>query len=178
MAGLIAHTMVAHFVDHLPYYRLEQINAHSGVHPRARRSALASWSWSWSGSGSGSGSGDASLMPLHEAHRAFALSAPVLHADETPVKILAPGTGKMAKAYVWAYASGEHDGMPGVIYDFCTGRGRSTRHSSCPSGRARPPVTIQTALMRSKRACMITSTTTTTSASSSGYRASAWWSTG
>jgi transposase len=37
-AGLVAHTMVGHFVDHLPYYRLEQINARSGVHtPRSRR---------------------------------------------------------------------------------------------------------------------------------------------
>jgi transposase len=110
-AGLVAHTLVAHFVDHLPYYRIEQINARSGVH--TPRSTLASWS----------GAGGASLTPLFEAHRAFVLSAPVLHADETPVRMLAPGTGKTLKAYVWAYARGEHDGTPGVIYDFCTGRG-------------------------------------------------------
>ena len=110
-AGLIAHTLVAHFVDHLPYYRLEQINARSGVH--TPRSTLASWS----------GSGGASLAPLCEAHRHFVLSAKVLHADETPVRLLDPGAGKTAKAYVWAYARGEHDGTPGVIYDFCIGRG-------------------------------------------------------
>jgi transposase len=110
-AGLIAHTLVAHFVDHLPYYRLEQINARSGVH--TPRSTLASWA----------GAGGASLKPLFEAHRAFVLGAKVLHADETPVRMLDPGAGKTAKAYVWAYARGEHDGIPGVIYDFCTGRG-------------------------------------------------------
>jgi transposase len=110
-AGLIAHTLVAHFVDHLPYYRLEQINARSGVH--TPRSTLASWS----------GAGGASLTPLYEAHRAFVLRAKVLHADETPVRMLDPGAGKTAKAYVWAYARGEHDGTPGVIYDFCIGRG-------------------------------------------------------
>lgn len=110
-AGLVAHTLVAHFVDHLPYYRLEQINARSGVH--TPRSTLASWS----------GSGGASLAPLLEAHRDFVLSAKVLHADETPVRLLEPGAGKTAKAYVWAYARGEHDATPGVIYDFCTGRG-------------------------------------------------------
>jgi transposase len=110
-AGLIAHTLVARFVDHLPYYRQEQINARSGVH--TPRSTLASWS----------GAGGSSLMPLYEAHRAFVLSAKVLHADETPVRMLDPGAGKTAKAYVWAYARGEHDGTPGVIYDFCTGRG-------------------------------------------------------
>ncbi|MDZ7812817.1 MAG: IS66 family transposase [Ideonella sp.] len=110
-AGLIAHTLVAHFLDHLPYYRLEQINARSGVH--TPRSTLASWA----------GAGGASLSPLFEAHRAFVLGAPVLHADETTVKLLNPGAGKTTTAYIWAYARGEHDGTPGVVYDFCTGRG-------------------------------------------------------
>jgi transposase len=110
-AGLVAHTMVAHFVDHLPYYRLEQINARSGVH--TPRSTLASWA----------GAGGASLKPLFEAHYKFVLGASVLHADETPVRMLDPGAGKTAKAYVWAYARGEHDDTPGVVYDFCTGRG-------------------------------------------------------
>jgi len=110
-AGLVAHTLVARFVDHLPYYRQEQINARSGVH--TPRSTLASWA----------GAGGASLKPLFEAHCKFVLSAAVLHADETPVRMLDPGAGKTAKAYVWAYARGEHDDTPGVIYDFCTGRG-------------------------------------------------------
>ena len=103
--GLVAHTLVAHFVDH----RLEQINARSGVHtPRA---TLAAWA------------GGASLKPLYDAHRAFVLSALVLQADETPMRMLEPGAGKTAKAHVWAKARGEHDGTPGVIYDFCTCRG-------------------------------------------------------
>jgi len=110
-AGLLAHTLVARFVDHLPYYRQEQINARSGVN--TARSTLAAWS----------GAAGASLMPLVEAHRAFVLGAPVLHADETPVRMLDPGAGKTARAYVWAYARGGHDPTPGVIYDFCKGRG-------------------------------------------------------
>ena len=110
-AGLLAHTLVARFVDHLPYYRQEQINARSGVH--TPRSTLAAWA----------GAAGASLMPLYEAHREFVLGAKVLHADETPVRMLDPGAGKTAKAYVWAYARGEHDETPGVIYDFCRGRG-------------------------------------------------------
>jgi transposase len=110
-AGLVAHVLVSRFVDHLPYYRQEQINARSNVH--TPRSTLAAWS----------GAGGASLMTLYDAHRDFILSARVLHADETPVKMLDPGAGKTAKAYVWAYARGEHDAVPGVIYEFCTGRG-------------------------------------------------------
>lgn len=108
--GLIAHTLVARFVDHLPYYRQEQINARSGVH--TPRSTLAAWS----------GRAGAGLMPLYEAHRAFVLGAAVLHADETPVNMLDPGSGKTKRAYVWAYARSSFDALPGVVYDFCIGR--------------------------------------------------------
>jgi transposase len=110
-AGLVAHTMISHFVDHLPYYRLETIAARSGVH--TPRSTLAQWS----------GRGGAALEPLHELHKDFVLSACVLHADETPVAMLDPGAGKTKRAYVWAYARGEFDSTPGVVYDFCLGRG-------------------------------------------------------
>jgi transposase len=63
------------------------------------------------------------MEPLYEAHKRFVLSCAVLHADETPVAMLDPGAGKTKKAYVWAYARGEFDAQPGVIYEFCTGRG-------------------------------------------------------
>jgi transposase len=110
-AALVAHTMVSHFVDHLPYYRLETINARSGVH--TPRSTLASWS----------GRGGAALEPLFDVHKEFVLGSQVLHADETPVDMLDPGAGKTKKAYIWAYARGGFDRSPGVVYDFCLGRG-------------------------------------------------------
>ncbi|MBV8123291.1 MAG: IS66 family transposase [Paucibacter sp.] len=110
-AGLVAHTLISRFVDHLPYYRQEPINARSGVH--TPRSTLASWG----------GAGGASLEPLYELHRAFILGCRVLHADETPVPLLDPGAGKTKKAYVWAWARSHHDPQPGVIYEFCLGRG-------------------------------------------------------
>jgi transposase len=109
--GLIAHVLVSRFVDHLPYYRQEDINARSGVH--TPRSTLASWS----------GQGGAGLQPLFDVHREFVLSADVLHADETPVRLLDPGAGKTKRAYVWAYARSAFDALPGVAYDFCLGRG-------------------------------------------------------
>lgn len=110
-AGLVAHTLISRFVDHLPYYRQEPINARSGVH--TPRSTLASWG----------GAGGASLEPLYEVHRSFILGCRVLHADETPVPLLDPGAGKTKKAYVWAWARSHHDPHPGVIYEFCLGRG-------------------------------------------------------
>jgi len=109
--GLQAHTVVSRFVDHIPYYRQEQINARSGVH--TPRSTLAAWS----------GHTGAQLMPLFEAHRSFVLGSRVLHADETPIALLDPGRGKTKKAYMWAYARGAFDPELGVVYDFCAGRG-------------------------------------------------------
>ena len=90
-AGLQAHVAVSRFVDHIPYYRQEQINARSGVH--TPRSTLTAWG----------GQIGAGLMPLHEAHRAFVLGSGVLHVDETPVSLLDPGAGKTKKTYIWAY---------------------------------------------------------------------------
>lgn len=110
-AGLVAHTLISRFVDHLPYYRQEAINARSGVH--TPRSTLAQWC----------GRAGAALEPLYDVHKRFVLGAVVLHADETPVAMLDPGAGKTKKAYVWAYARGVFDPTPGVVYDFCVGRG-------------------------------------------------------
>ncbi|MCE4555249.1 IS66 family transposase [Roseateles cellulosilyticus] len=110
-SGLVAHTLISRFADHLPYYRQEAINARSGVH--TPRSTLAAWA----------GAGGAALQPLYEAHKRFVLGAAVLHADETPVPLLDPGSGKTKKGYIWAYARSVLEGPPGVIYEFCTGRG-------------------------------------------------------
>ena len=109
--GLQAHTVVSRFVDHIPYYRQEQVNARAGVH--TPRSTLAAWG----------GQTGAQLMPLYEAHRAFVLGATVVHADETPIGLLDPGGGKTKKAYMWAYARGAFESEAGVVFDFCLGRG-------------------------------------------------------
>jgi transposase len=110
-SGLLAHTLISRFADHLPYYRQETINARSGVH--TPRSTLAAWA----------GQAGAALEPLYDAHKRFVLGCRVLHGDETPVALLDPGAGKTKRAYVWAYARSHHDPTPGVVYDFCLGRG-------------------------------------------------------
>ena len=110
-SGLLAHTLISRFADHLPYYRQEAINARAGVH--TPRSTLAVWP----------GQAGPALEPLYDAHKRFVLNSRGLHADEIPVALLDPGAGKTRKAYVWAYARSQHDPKPGVVYDFCTGRG-------------------------------------------------------
>lgn len=110
-SGFVAHTLISRFVDHMPYYRQETVNARSGVHtPRSTLASIA-------------GQAGAALEPLHDALRRFILNCAVLHADETPVALLDPGAGKTRRAYVWAYARSWHDAVPGVVYEFCAGRG-------------------------------------------------------
>ena len=128
-SGFIAHTLISRFVDHLPYYRLEAINARSGVHtPRSTLSSM-------------SGRAGAAMQPLYEAHKRFVLSCSVLHADETTVAMLDPGAGKTKRAYIWAYARGELDAQRGVIYEFCLGRGSQypLAFLGTPTGSLGPP---------------------------------------
>jgi transposase len=126
-AGLVAHTLISRFVDHMPYYRQEAVNARSGVH--TPRSTLAQWS----------GQAGAGLEPVFEAHWDFVLGASHLHVDETPVAMLDPGAGKTKRAYVWGYARGAFDAMPGVVYDFCTGRGAQYPLAFLGGAQDRPP---------------------------------------
>jgi transposase len=108
--GLLAHVLVAKFADHLPLYRQEAIFARAGY--AVPRSTLAQWV----------GSCGMQLQPLVDALRAEVLTHQVLHADETPVAMLKPGSGKTHRAYLWAYAPGVFEHTRAVIYDFCESR--------------------------------------------------------
>ncbi|WP_183325727.1 IS66 family transposase [Halomonas cerina] len=110
-AGLLAQVLIAKYADHLPLYRQEQIFARAGV--AIPRSTLAEWV----------GLCGVRLQPLIDALRDLLLSEPVLHADETPVPMLAPGKKKTHRAYLWAYATTPYAGLKAVIYDFTEGRG-------------------------------------------------------
>lgn len=136
-AGLVAHTTVSRFVDHIPYYRQEQINARSGVH--TPRSTLASWS----------GQASAALLPLYEAHRKFILSCAVVHADETPVAMLDPGAGKTKRAYIWAYAEVALMSRPAWCTNFAWAEAQSIRLNSSRAGRARWSATVTARMTRS-----------------------------
>lgn len=73
---------VSRVVDHIPNYRQEQVNVSAGV------SYIASTSAAWGEQTK------VQSMPLYEAHRAFVLGAPVMHADETPIGLFDPRMGK------------------------------------------------------------------------------------
>lgn len=109
--GLLAQVVVAKHDDHLPLYRQTEIYARSGVH--IARSSMAQWI----------GICGVRLAPLAQALKEYIVGHAVVHADETPVKLLAPGKGKTSKAYVWVYRTTNFVAERAVVYDFSTGRG-------------------------------------------------------
>jgi transposase len=108
--GLLAQVVIAKHDDHLPLYRQEEIYARSGVH--IARSSMAQWV----------GICGVRLTPLAEALREFILSHSVIHADETPVALLAPGRGKTKRAYVWVYRTTNFVAQRAVLFDFTPSR--------------------------------------------------------
>jgi transposase len=89
--GLLAHVLVSKYGDHCPLYRQSEIYAREGVD--LDRSTLAGWV----------GATSELLAPLVEAVRSHVLSASKLHADDTPVPVLAPGNGKTKTGRLWTY---------------------------------------------------------------------------
>ncbi len=112
--GLLAHVLVAKFCDHLPLYRQAEIYAREGV--ELERSTLADWV----------GQSAALLRPLVDALERHVLAGACLHADDTPVPVLAPGTGKTSTGRLWAYLRDErpHAGSapPAVRYRYTADR--------------------------------------------------------
>jgi transposase len=89
--GLLAHVLVSKYADHLPLYRQSEIYARVGI--ELDRSTLADWV----------GASSHLLAPLVDAVRKHVLAASKLHADDTPVPVLAPGMGKTKTARLWTY---------------------------------------------------------------------------
>lgn len=57
-----------------------------------------------------------------DALRDVVLGQSVVHADETPVQMLAPGSKKTHRSYVWAYATSQFCKTAAVVYDFSPSR--------------------------------------------------------
>jgi len=89
--GLLAHVLVAKYCDHQPLYRQTEMYAREGV--ELERSTLADWV----------GGSSRLLEPLVETLRRHVMSAGKLHADDTPVPVLAPGNGKTKTGRLWTY---------------------------------------------------------------------------
>ncbi len=90
-ASLLALVLTWKYGFHLPLYRQCQIFAHAGL--TLSRTTLMQWV----------GSSTELLGPLVAALAKYVLSAPNLNADDTPIKVLVPGSGKTKKGRLWTY---------------------------------------------------------------------------
>ena len=93
--GLLAHVLVSKYADHLPLYRQAEIYAREGV--ELDRTLLAQWV----------GSTSFLLAPLTDALRKHIFAADVVHGDDTPIPVLAPGHGKTKTGRLWTYVRDE-----------------------------------------------------------------------
>ncbi len=112
--GLLAHVIVNKYADHLPLYRQSQIFGREGID--LDRSTLADWV----------GRSTALLEPLADAIGRHVLSGTAIFADDTPVKMQAPGTGKTKTTRLWTYVRDEwpwaSKAPPAAWYQFSTDR--------------------------------------------------------
>jgi len=105
--GLLAHVLVAKFADHVPLYRQSVIYAREGV--ELERALLANWV----------GAASALLRPLVDVIRRHVLAGAKLHADDTPIPVLAPGNGKTKTARLWTYVRDDRasgDTTPAAVW--------------------------------------------------------------
>lgn len=106
-ASLLAFVVSSKFCYHLPFYRLSQMMARLGY--PVDRSVLTQWSRA----------GYEVTKPLVNALAEYVLSAKKLNADDTPFKVLAPGTGCTRKGRLWAYVRDERpwkSGAPPAVW--------------------------------------------------------------
>lgn len=89
--NLLAHVVIAKFADHCPLHRQSQIFAREGI--ELDRSILARWV----------GGVAALLGPVNEVLRRYVLDTDKLHGDDTPLPVLAPGTGRTKIGRFWTY---------------------------------------------------------------------------
>jgi transposase len=112
--GLLAHVLTAKYCDHLPLYRQAEIYARDGVD--LDRALLADWvgKMAWL------------VRPLAEKIAEHVMAGSVIHADDTPVRVLAPGNGKTKTGRFWVYLRDEHPhagpAPPAVLYRYTPDR--------------------------------------------------------
>lgn len=90
--GLISHMIVSKYMDHMPIYRQCQQAAREGIE------------LSESTVGDVVGGAHQLLRPLMDALRRYVFAASKLHADDTPIDVLAPGNGKTKQGRLWVYS--------------------------------------------------------------------------
>ena len=112
--GLLAHVLVSKYSDHQPLYRQSEIYAREGID--LDRSTLAGWV----------GAASQLLAPLVDTIHEHVLAGSKIHADDTPVPVLAPGNGKTKTGRLWTYVRDDRpageDTAPAVWFAYSEDR--------------------------------------------------------
>jgi transposase len=112
--ALVAHVLVSKYCDHLPLYRQSQIYARAGVD--IERSTLSDWV----------GRMAFHLLPIAEAIATHVRAGPAIHADDTPLPVLDPGSGKTRTGRLWVAVRDERPWgsaePPAVFYRYSPNR--------------------------------------------------------
>lgn len=128
-ASLLALVLTWKYGFHVPLYRQCQIFSHAGL--TLSRTTLTQWV----------AASSELLGPLVAALGKYVLSASNINADDTWIKVLAPGTGKTKTGHLWTYV---RDGRPwgstdppAVWYQYSPSwHGKyPQRHLACFSGK-------------------------------------------
>src|SRR5215470_12755274 len=113
-ASVLAHVAIAKYCDHVPLYRQSEIYGRDGV--ELDRSKLADWM----------GKSAWLLEPLAEKVGEHVMAGSVIHGDDTPVKVLAPGHGKTKTGRFWVYLRDERPHLgpapPAAVYYYTPDR--------------------------------------------------------
>ena len=115
--ALVAHTMVSKFGDHQPFYRQAESWRREGID--LDRTMLGNWT----------GRAVQVLAPVIDRMTDHLKASDRLFVDETTVPVLAPGSGKTRRDYLWAVARDQrgYGGADPPIVVFHHSRSRSSK---------------------------------------------------
>jgi len=112
--AFISHVLVSKFADHLPLCRQSTIYARDGL--EIERSTLADIV----------GGAYRLIGPLLEVLGRYVLAPGKVHADDTPLPVLAPGNGKTKTGRLWTYVRDERPAgstePPAVLFRYSPNR--------------------------------------------------------
>lgn len=113
--GLVAHTIVSKYQDHLPLYRQENIWKRMGID--IARNTASGWVMAAA----------EVCMPMREAIISTLRQSDYLQADETPLQVMnEPGRKNTSTSYMWVYRSARPD-QKVILFDY-----RETRQALWP----------------------------------------------
>ena len=108
--SLLAELLVSKFCDYLPLYRQSEIFGREKVF--ISRQIMSQWTLRAA----------IALKPLYNVMLSLVLKSGNIFYDESPIMMLAPGTGKTHQAYMWVLVGGNSSDPGYRIYDFRTNR--------------------------------------------------------